>query len=71
MIAWPLRLFDCSPINDGAARVLLTTKERAKEFIDTPINIIGVGQVSDYALHDREDLTSIHAARIAGRIALR
>jgi len=69
MIAWPLRLFDCSPITDGAACVLLTTKQLAQEFTDTPIYIIGTGQASDYALHDRKDLTSIQAARIAAQNA--
>ena len=34
MIAWPLRLFDCSPITDGASAVLLVAEERAKEFTD-------------------------------------
>jgi len=41
MVAWPLRLFDCSPITDGAACVLLVAEERAREFTDKPILIIG------------------------------
>jgi acetyl-CoA C-acetyltransferase len=65
MVAWPLRLFDCSPITDGAAAVLLVSEERAKEFTDSPIYIIGSGQASDYALHDRDDLTSIEGAKRA------
>lgn len=65
MIAWPLRLFDCSPITDGAAAVLLVSGERAKEFTDSPIYIIGSGQASDHALHDRDDLTSIEGAKRA------
>jgi acetyl-CoA C-acetyltransferase len=66
MIAWPLRLFDCSPITDGAAVLLLVAAERAAEFTDIPIHIIGSGQASDSSLHDRADLTSLTAARIAG-----
>ena len=46
MVAPPLRLFDCSGITDGAAGVVLTTAERAKEFTDTPMYIIGTGQCS-------------------------
>jgi acetyl-CoA C-acetyltransferase len=69
VIAWPLRLFDCSPITDGAACLLLVAAERAREFTDAPIHIIGCGQASDYALHDRADLTTIGAARIAAQIA--
>lgn len=65
MIAWPLRLFDCSPVTDGAAAILLVAEERAKEFTDHPIHIIGSGQASDAALHDRADLTTLSAAKIA------
>ena len=65
MIAWPLRLFDCSPITDGASAVLLVSEERAKEFSDHPIHIIGSGQASDTALHDRADLTTLSAAKLA------
>jgi len=46
MVAPPLRLFDCSGITDGAAGVVLTSAERAKEFTDTPTYIIGTGQCS-------------------------
>lgn len=66
MIAWPLRLFDCSPITDGAAALLLVAEDRVAEFTDTPIHIIGSGQASDMSLHDRSDMTSITAARLAG-----
>jgi acetyl-CoA C-acetyltransferase len=69
MIAWPLRLFDCSPVSDGAAAVLLVAEERAKSFTDDPIRIIGTGQASDRAIHDRAELTSIGSAKLASRQA--
>jgi acetyl-CoA acetyltransferase len=69
MIAWPLRLFDCSPITDGAAAVLLVAEELAHRFSDSPVHIIGSGQASDYALHDRQNLTSIGSARLAAQAA--
>lgn len=69
MIAWPLRLFDCSPITDGAAAVLLVAEELARSFTDAPLHVIGSGQASDRALHDRPDLTSIGAARHASQQA--
>ncbi|MBL6966485.1 MAG: hypothetical protein ISR60_08000 [Anaerolineales bacterium] len=69
IIAWPMRLFDCSPISDGAAALLLVSEEIATQFTDTPLYIIGSGQASDVALHDREVLTSIKAARLAGQEA--
>jgi acetyl-CoA C-acetyltransferase len=69
VIAWPLRLFDCSPITDGAAAILLVAEELALEFTDNPIFIRGTGQASDHALHDRADLTHINAARLAAQEA--
>jgi len=69
MVAWPLRLFDCSPITDGAACVLLVAEERAREFTDNPLYLVGSGQASDVALHDRDDLTAIRAAQIASQRA--
>jgi acetyl-CoA C-acetyltransferase len=69
IIAWPLRLFDCSPITDGAAVLLLAAEEIAQEFTNTPIFIRGTGQASTSALHDRADLTSIDSARMAAQQA--
>ena len=37
-------LFDCSAIADGAAAVIMTSVERAKDFCDKPIYLIGSGQ---------------------------
>ncbi len=44
VVAPPLTLFDCSGITDGAAAVLLTTEERAREFTDAPAYVLGFGQ---------------------------
>lgn len=62
MIAWPLRLFDCSPVSDGAAAVLLVSEELASNFTDEPIFIVGSGQASDGALAERASLSEIPAA---------
>ncbi len=43
-ITTPLGLFDCSPISDGAAAVIVTTADRAKEYTDMPVYMIGTGQ---------------------------
>jgi len=69
MIAWPMALFDCSPVSDGAAVALLVSEEIASSFTDTPIYMIGSGQASDGALPERENLFSIPAAVEAGRQA--
>jgi acetyl-CoA C-acetyltransferase len=62
MIAWPMRLFDCSPVSDGAAVVLLVAEELAAEFNKTPLFVIGTGQASDGALTERSSLSHIPAA---------
>jgi len=65
MIAWPMRLFDCSPVSDGAASLLLVSEDIATQFTDNPLYIIGSGAASDGALHSRETITSVPAAKIA------
>ncbi len=70
MIAYPLRLFDCSLITDGAACLFLAAENVAKKFTDTPIWITGTGQGSAaLSLHDRDDLSSFIASREAARQA--
>jgi acetyl-CoA C-acetyltransferase len=69
IIAWPMRLYDCSPISDGAAALLLVSQDIARNFTDDPIYIIGTGQASDTTLNNRPDLTTLRAARLAGEQA--
>jgi acetyl-CoA acetyltransferase len=66
VIAWPMRLFDCSPISDGAAALLVVSEELAGNFTDAALHILGSGQASDVALHDRKNLTGLRAAQEAG-----
>lgn len=70
VIAWPLKLYDCSLITDGASCLILTKPDLAKKFTDSPVHILGSGQASDtIGLFERESLTSIGAAKIAAREA--
>jgi acetyl-CoA C-acetyltransferase len=69
-IAEPLGLYDCSLISDGAAAVIVTTLERAAEFTDKPIEILGLSQASDYlALDQKDDITTFPAVRTAANHA--
>ncbi len=62
MIAEPLNLFDCSPISDGAAALILCPLKKAKEFTDNPVKIIASAQASDtLALHGRRDICTMDA----------
>jgi acetyl-CoA C-acetyltransferase len=70
VVAWPLKLFDCSLITDGASCAILTKPELAKKFTDTPVHILGSGQASDaIGLYEREELTSLKAAKLAAKQA--
>lgn len=72
VVAYPLRLFDCCPISDGAAVVILAAAEVAKRFTDTPVYIRGLGQASDaMSLHDRADPTTLRATKLAAAQAYR
>jgi acetyl-CoA C-acetyltransferase len=62
LIADPLRLFDCSPITDGAACVLLAPADQAKQYTDTPILIEACQQASGtLSLFMRRDICTIDA----------
>jgi len=66
----PLRMFDCAPLSDGAAALVLCPLERAEEFTGKPIKIRGSGMATDsLALHDRETITSILSTKIAAERA--
>jgi len=70
VIAWPLKLFDCSLITDGASCLILTKPELAKRYTDTPVHIIGSSQASDtIGLYERESFTSLAAAKLAAKKA--
>ena len=72
LVADPLRLFDCSPVTDGAAAVILCPLERAREFTDTPIQVLASSQASaTIALHDRQDISTIDATVAAGNRAFK
>jgi hypothetical protein len=58
-IATPLRLYDCSPITDGAAAVILTSEK-------TDVRLSGIGQgTGPVSLRERDVFTSFPATRIA------
>ena len=68
-IAWPLRLYDCAPITDGASCVLLVSADIAHNFTERPVMLAGIGQASGKPLHDAEELTSLSAAKAASEQA--
>jgi acetyl-CoA C-acetyltransferase len=70
LVADPLRLYDCCPISDGAAAVVLCATEIARKFTDKPVEIIGSAQTTGYnSLYSTPNATSLDATVIAGRKA--
>jgi acetyl-CoA C-acetyltransferase len=65
-ISEPLTVYDCSLISDGAAAVMIAPAERAAEFTDKPVMILGIAQTSDsVALDAKADITTFRAVRTA------
>jgi acetyl-CoA C-acetyltransferase len=72
LVADPLRLLDCSPVTDGAAAMVLTTVDKAKELSGggPVVKITGSGMATDtISLANREDLGELAAVRLAGERA--
>lgn len=71
-IASPLKLLDCSPITDGAAAIILCSKEKADSLGLKGVEIVASEQASDpLALTSRESLTELKATRIASQKAFK
>ncbi len=70
LVADPLRVYDCSPITDGAAAVVLAPAELARKLNDAPIYVHASAQASDtITLHDRRDITTLDATVYAAKRA--
>lgn len=71
-VAEPLTLLDCSPISDGAAAIVLCSKDKAKSINprNELVKILASAQSSDtLALHSRKSLTTFEATVSAARQA--
>ncbi len=71
MVADPLQLFDCCPFSDGASAVVITEASKAKDLIDKPVFIAGMGQASCGPLYLQRDLTRIRAREEASKQAFK
>jgi len=72
IIAWPLGLFDCCGVTDGAAAAIICRADMAKSFRSDPIYVKGVGASVDPMLPMQRpgfDYLGIDATRNAGRQA--
>ena len=72
VVADPIHLYDCCPVSDGAAAVLLTTEEIANKLKKPLVTIDGVGQATDtHTLQERSDPTDLKAVTLASEKAFK
>jgi acetyl-CoA acetyltransferase len=55
MVADPLHVLDCSLVSDGGAAVIVTSAERAKDFLKAPAYLLGAGEG-----HHHEHISQAH-----------
>jgi acetyl-CoA acetyltransferase len=67
MIAWPYRMLMCCLVTDGGGALILTSAERAKDFPQKPVYILGTGEsVETPMVSQMYDFNSSTAFRISG-----
>lgn len=71
LVADPLRMYDCCPVSDGAAALVLCPAERMRALGKAPVLVAGMSQATDtHSLQERSEPTELRAVRLAGRKAL-
>jgi len=70
MIAWPFTKLLCCLVTDGGGALILTSAERAKDFPQKPVYILGTGEsVETPMVSQMEDFASSKAFRVSGKKA--
>ena len=70
MIAYPFHLLECCLVTDGGGALILTAADRAKDFPNRPVYILGTGEASETPMVSQmEDFTTSRAFRDSGAAA--
>jgi len=70
VVSDPLGMFDCAPLSDGGAALVLCPAERADEFEGEPIEIVSMGEGGDtMAVHEREEIGTMGSTKRAAEKA--
>jgi acetyl-CoA C-acetyltransferase len=72
MVHAPLRLYDCAPICDGAAAVVLAPADQARAFTDQPVRILASSVATDrFRVDDRADPLLLEGSQLSALKAFR
>ncbi len=67
MICYPFRLLMCCLVTDGGGALILTSSDRAKDFRQPPVYILGAGESCETPMISQmEDFSSSVAFRVSG-----
>ena len=70
LISWPLGLYDCCPVTDGAAAVIICKSDLARNYTDAPVYVLGSGLATQPpTIGLRKDFTTMTPAVLASRQA--
>ena len=71
MIAYPFHLLECCLVTDGGGALLMVSADRAKDFPNKPVYVLGTGEsVETPMVSQMADYTSSRAFRVAGSAAM-
>ena len=72
MSAYPARILMCCLVTDGGGALILTSADRAKDFPNKPVYILGTGEsVETPMVSQMETFNSSRAFKVAGPLAFR
>jgi acetyl-CoA acetyltransferase len=72
MIAYPFRILQCCVVTDGGGALILTSADRAKDFPQKPVYILGTGEsVETPMVSQMQSFNSSRAFKVAGPTAFR
>ena len=72
MIAYPFRILQCCLVTDGGGALILTSADRAKDFPNKPVYILGTGEsVETPMVSQMETFNSSRAFKTAGPLAFK
>ncbi len=69
LVADPLHVLDCSLVSDGGSAVVVTSMERAKDFAQAPVYLLGVGEGHSHEHISQASSLTTSAALDSGRLA--